>query len=228
MNLKNTPLFGQFKFGAFFLFFCLTACVTTSPTPRNNASISAPIQSLERLIRGPSEAELEQRRLNNELRKLPITDPLREADLNDVWYHSTKYTKSMPVADNRIQISSYGTLIRGSDYTEQNFFIRASAETLRSGYDGFVILHMEYRDTKPKVLSFIPDTPFLSKLWIGNYEDYSLNRHQQNLFSGGKAGGKTIKAVILVLDEAEYPTRDRFSAQEIFDNYLSHRAAGLP
>ena len=64
---------------------------------------------------------------------------------------------------------------------------------------------------------------FSSRRWIGNYEDFRENLNEQNMFdSKKKAGKKTMDGVILMLNDDQYPNRDRFNAKEIYLNYLTY------
>ncbi len=200
----------------------LSGCATHSSTKAKNLS---PFAKISQLINGPSETETEEIRLKEDLQKLPITDPRRQDDLNRLWYKVAEMTEAMPLSDNRIHIKSKGGILFITEQkTEHNFFIRAAAETLRSGNDGFVIVHLDYYNAYPKPLSFVPQIQTSSRPWIGNYEDFRRNRSEQNMFSGGEGDGKRIDGVIMVLSDETYPNRERFSAEEIYLNYLTYRA----
>lgn len=159
------------------------------------------------------------------LSKLPITHPDRDKEFNKIWRRITKDTKSIPISDKRLRIDADGTLFGGKNISEQNFFIRAAAETLKAGHDGFVVVHLDYFSPGPNLLKLVPDMNFSSRRWIGNYEDFLENRNEQNMFSSRrKVEKKGLDGVIYMLDKTDYPNRDRFSANEIYQNLLDYRA----
>jgi len=156
---------------------------------------------------------------------LPITHPERAKEFNKIWHRIAKDTQSISISDKRLRIDADGTLFGGENISEQNFFIRAAAETLRAGHDGFVVVHLDYFTPGLDLLNFAPNINFSSQRWIGNYEDFLDNRNEQNMFaSRRKVEKKGLDGVIYMLDKDERPNRDRFSANEIYLNLLNHRA----
>ena len=183
-----------------------------------------PIAALIKLVDGPTADDIEAQQRKEALRKLPITHPDRAVELTKIWDNVNKWTTAMPLSDDRISIRSDGSLFNGKGRSEHKVFIRAAAETLRSGHDGFVIVHLDYHDVKPQFLSLTPKVTFASKRWIGNFEDFRENRNEQNMFdSRSSVGNKILDGVIMVVKEDEFPNRDRFSAKEIYLNYLTYR-----
>jgi len=64
----------------------------------------------------------------------------RERQANHLYSH----TKAIPISDNRVRVSASGTSFAKDDIPEQNFLIRAAAETLKAKKDGFVVMQVNY------------------------------------------------------------------------------------
>ena len=193
------------------------------PAPQLNKL--PPFVQIIRLIDGPSEEDLEKQRIKRELAALPITHPRRQEEFSKIWKNVVRHTETMPISDGRIRIRSEGTLFAGENISEQNFFIRAAAETIKSGHDGFVVMHLDYYSPTPRILRLTPNVTFNSRRWLGNYEDFLENRNEQNMFSSRTAvENKILDGVILVMNEDDYPNRDRFDAQDIYLNLLTHKS----
>ncbi|MEP3890290.1 MAG: hypothetical protein ABJN69_07465 [Hellea sp.] len=159
------------------------------------------------------------------LSALPITHPDRAKEFNKIWRRISRDTNSIPISDKRLRIDADGTLFGGENISEQNFFIRAAAETLKAGHDGFVVVHLDYFSPGPDLLKLVPDMNFSSRRWIGNYEDFLDNRNEQNMFSSrGKVEKKGLDGVIYMLNADDHPNRSRFSANEIYNNLINYRA----
>lgn len=200
----------------------MTGCYTADD---GRKGINLPVISpLAKMLNGPTDDERAAKARKAELRLKHLTDPAREDDLMRVWYDIIKWTDALKLSDQRLSINSRGRFFGSKRHSETNFFIRASAETMREGYDGFVIVHLDYLDVRPKLISITPDISFAGKRWIGNYEDFRENLNEQNMFSGPKkARRKTMDGVIMMVNDEDYPNRDRFDANEIYMNYLVYQ-----
>lgn len=176
-------------------------------------------------ILGNSEESLVERERKAKLAALPITHPDRKADLDDWWSHLYSHTKAIPISDNRFRVSASGTSFAKDDISEQNFLIRAAAETLQAKKDGFVVMQLNYHNDGFAFPSLASNIGLSSKRWIGNYEDFRENRNEQNIFSGRRSiRNKAMDGVILMLDKDEFPNRDRFSALELYSNLLTYQS----
>lgn len=183
---------------------------------------SAPVADLMAIFHPLSPEEKARREY---ITSLPITHPDRSEEFNKIWRNISKHTSALPVSDKRIKIKSDGMLLDKHETSETGFFIRAAAETLKAGHDGFVIVHLDYYSPGPKLFQITPDMNFSSRSWIGNYEDFLDHRNEQNMFSSrGKTMRKVRDGVILMVDKTEFPNRDRFSANEIYLNYMNAKA----
>ena len=161
----------------------------------------------------------------DDLSKLPITHPDRQQEFNNIWRAISRATKAVPISDNRVRISSKGTLATKDDKSQQNFLIRAAAETLRAKKDGFAILHLDYFTQGPSLQSLTPEINLSGRRWIGNYEELLDNRNDQTLFARRRTiKNKAMDGVILMLNEDEFRNRDRFSADEVYLNLLNYKA----
>lgn len=181
------------------------------------------LTNLVQILKGPTAEEKEARARKIALRSLHLTDPAREEDLNKVWKDIVIWTEARLLSDSRLSIRSKGRFFGSKRHSETNFFIRAAAETMRNEYDGFVIVHMDYFDVAPKIFSLTPDISLGGRRWIGNYENFRENMNEQNLFDNPeKAGRKTMDGVILMMNDEDFPNRDRFNANEIYLNYLTY------
>lgn len=199
----------------------LSACYTAEDG-RKGLSIPG-VKDLAQLISGPSEEEKAARARRDALRSLHLTDAARKEDLDEVWEDITNWTDARVLSDGRLSVRSKGRFFGSKRHSETNFFIRAAAETMRNDYDGFVIVHMDYFDVAPKLFSLTPDLSLGGRRWIGNYEDFRENMNEQNLFGNTeKAGKKTMDGVILMINDEDFPNRDRFNANEIYLNYLTY------
>ena len=158
-----------------------------------------------------------------ERKSLPITDPLREDDLAKVWGKVVRNSQVRAVSDNRIRVSADGQLLGDEGLAEQRFFIRAAAEALRKGYDGFSIVYVDYHSNATLPFQLAPDVSFASRGWIGTYEDFQDNKAEQNLFSTrGAKERKSMTGVVLLLNETESPKRPRFDARSIYKNFIQY------
>jgi len=174
---------------------------------------------------GPSEEKLLERERQAKLATLPITHPDRKADLDAWWSHLYSHTKAIPISDNRVRVSASGTSFAKDDIPEQNFLIRAAAETLKAKKDGFVVMQVNYHKDGLGLPSLGPNLGLSSRRWIGNYEDFLENRNEQNIFSGRKSiRNKALDGVIFLVDKNEFPNRDRFSASELYENLLTYQS----
>ena len=189
---------------------------------------------------GPTEEEiLEKERLKIEkerlkileqenearLAALPITHPERQDEFDELWRHLLLHTEAIPISDNRVRIRSLGTSFAGDEISEQNFLLRAAAESLLAKKDGFVVLHIEYYNEGLSLPSITPSLGLSSRRWIGNYEDLLENRNEQNLFSSRRrVKNKGMDGVILLVNKDEFPNRDRFTALEVYINLLNHQS----
>lgn len=197
----------------------LGGCSTTMPGQTN------PFTQFSNM-RANSKAE-KAKKLAREVRlsKLSITHPEREKELNEIWQNVALHTEAITMSDNRVQIRASGNLFSGENHSEQNFFTRAAAETLRKGKDGFVIKQIDFFKEGTPWASWGSNLNLSSRSWIGNYEDFRANRNEQNIFSSRRSiRNKGLDAVILLLDKEDFPNRDRFTASEIYLNLLNHKS----
>ena len=156
---------------------------------------------------------------------LSITHPERAKEFDDVWQHVNKHTEAVAISDNRIRIRSKGTLLAGDDISEQNFFVRAAAETLRREKDGFVIKQVDFYSEGTPWANLGSNINMSTRNWIGNYEDFRSARNEQNIFSSRRSiRNKAMDGVIFLLNKDEFPNRDRFTASEIYINLLNHKS----
>ena len=159
-----------------------------------------------------------------EIAQLSITDPRRSKDLNKAWRKVTKVTRVRKISDNRYAIIAKGASLPHERHTEINFFSRAAVVTLRNNYDGFAIIHLDYK--KAGITKYLPsfDTSFPNEIWIGNYEGFRRNQNEQSLLSGtSNPAKKTMDAIILMLNDDHLPQRPRFKANEVYLNYLEEK-----
>lgn len=205
----------------------LMGCSTIKPPklpPAPQLNKLPPFVQIIDLLKGKNRISTEE---HMRISKLPITHPERAKEFNKLWRRISKDTRSIPISDKRLRIDADGTLFGGENISEQNFFIRAAAETLKAGHDGFVVVHLDYFSPGPDLLKLVPDMNFSSRRWIGNYEDFLDNRNEQNMFSSRrKVEKKGLDGVIYMLNKEDHPNRDRFSANEIYLNLLNYRAHG--
>lgn len=153
----------------------------------------------------------------------PVTLAASKAsDAQAVWRNVAYHSQSYAVSDQRMRIKTDGVWFSSSTTPEQNFFIRAAGETMKSGYDSFVIVHLDFYKPGPQFLSLSPNVNFSSSEWMGSYEDFSKHKDLENMFSSRRSAEKKgLDGVILMLGENEYPYRDKFSAREVFTNLVS-------
>lgn len=197
----------------------LGGCSTT------HSSNTGPFAQLTQLLSGSADKSDEDRAREARLANLSITHPDREEDFNDLWANVVAHTKAIPMSDNRIQIRSSGTFFAGENISEQNFFIRAAAETLRNKKQGFVIKQIDFFNEGTPWASLGSNLNLSTRNWIGNIEDFRANRNEQNIFSSQrKVRNKGMEGVILLLDSEEFPNRDRFTAAEIYLNLLNYKS----
>jgi len=171
---------------------------------------------------GPTADELAER---ERVASLSIMHPDRAIEFDEQWRAVTRHTEAISMSDDRIRIRSKGTLIAKDDISEQNFFIRAAAETLRRKKDGFVIKQIDFFSEGTPWASFGSNMNLSTRSWIGNYEDFRTSRNEQNIFSSRRSvRNKAMDGVILLLDKSDFPNRDRFTASEIYLNLLDHKS----
>lgn len=169
--------------------------------------------------------------IDDDLRKareegLSLMDPARRADLERIYKKVSDSTQATKYSDNRIKIHSDGTLIGSNDRSELDFFIRSAVEAINEGYDGFVIVHLDYYKPGPQILAIKPNLSLSSERWIGTYESFLQHRNEQNMF-GTRSGinRKVRQGVILLVNEEDFPNRDRFDAWQIYSNLIEARYA---
>lgn len=157
---------------------------------------------------------------------LSLIDPARRADLERIYKKVTDSTKAIKYSDNRIKIHSDGALLGSTDRSELDFFIRAAVETINEGYDGFVVVHLDYYKPGPQFLSLTPNLSFSSERWIGTYENFLQHRNEQNMFETRSGVNRKVRqGVILLVNKEEFPNRDRFDALQIYANLIETRYA---
>ena len=157
---------------------------------------------------------------------VPLVEAPRHQDLQKIYSKISKTTKATKYSDNRIKIHSDGALIGSNDRSELDFFIRAAAETLHEGYDGFVVVHLDYYNPGPRILSLTPNVNFSSERWIGTYESFLQHRNDQNMFETRSGINRKVRqGVILMVNDEEFPNRDRFDAWQIYSNLIEARYA---
>ena len=155
---------------------------------------------------------------------LTLMDPARKADLDKIYAKVLEETRATKYSDNRVKIHSHGALLGSNDRSELDFFIRASAEVLNEGYDGFVIVHLDYSSPRPQLFSLTPNLTFSDDRWIGTYESFLTNRNEQNIFETRSGINRKVRdGVILLLNDEDFPNRDRFNASQIYMNLIEAR-----
>lgn len=190
-------------------------CATTD----NSEKIPSP--RLDQMLGSQSRTKTEEEKLS----ALSITHPGREKELDEMWADVTKHTEATVMSDNRMRIKAKGKVFSRRNISEHNFFIRAAAETLRRGKDGFVIKQIDFYSEGAPWSFLSPSLNLSSSSWIGNYEDFRENRNEQNIFSSRRSiRNKAMDGVILLLDKTEFPNRDRFTAHEIYLNLLDYKS----
>ena len=221
----------------------LSGCATKIPIPKlpkvgklpppPQLNKIPPMPQLAALFKKRQAQKISDEIRHKEIEKLPITDPLRKEEFFEVLNNVSNHTKAIPLSDNRLRISTrntvffhnQGPMLSGENLTEQNFFIRAAAETLKAGYDGFAIVHIDYYKTGVKLINLTPSISFSSQRWIGTYEDFLDNKNEQNMFSSRrKVEKKMMDGIIIMLNNEDHPNRKRFSADEIYLNLITYRA----
>lgn len=157
---------------------------------------------------------------------LALTDAARKADLDRIYKKVISSTKATKYSDNRIKIHSNGALIGSTDRSELDFFIRAAVETLNEGYDGFVVVHLDYYKPGSQILPLTPSLNLSSQRWIGTYESFLQHRNEQNMFESKSGVNRKVRqGVILLVNEKDFPNRDRFDAWQIYSNLIEARYA---
>ena len=73
----------------------------------------------------------------------------REAERSKAWNKLTHRTDVQAVGNDRLEIEARGSLGNGIQKVEDTFLTRAAAETVREGYDGFVITYLTYESQFP-------------------------------------------------------------------------------
>lgn len=200
----------------------ISGCATTEDGTK------IPFAPLDQILKGRAKAKTEALAEQERVAGLSITHPDRQAEFDELWTDVTKHTTAVAMSDNRVRISSKGTLFRGADISEQNFFIRAAAETLRRDKDGFVIKQIDFFSEGTPWASLGSNFNLSSRNWIGNYEDFRANRNEQNIFSNQRRmRNKAMDGVILLLNKSEFPNRDRFTASEIYLNLIDFKSNSL-
>lgn len=157
---------------------------------------------------------------------LSLMDPARRADLERIYKKVSNSTNARKYSDNRIKIHSDGAFTGSNDRSELDFFIRAAAETLNEGYDGFVIVHLDYYKPGPQLLSLTPNLSLSSERWIGTYENFLQHRNEKNIFETRAGVNRKVRqGVILLVNKEDFPNRDRFDAWQIYSNLIEARYA---
>lgn len=208
---------------------CITgvvSCTTTSGESVENFSDvlkTSPFKSLKMLLKTSEEKrELREARAKG----YALTHPERAADLRKTFSKVYKNTTARKYSDNRVRINSDGALIGSNDKSELDFFVRAAAETLNAGYDGFVVVHLDYFKPGPQLFALTPNMNLSSDRWIGTYENFLRHRNEQNIFSTRSGMNRKVRhGVILMIKSDEFPNRDRFNAADMYVNLMEARYA---
>ena len=144
----------------------------------------------------------------------------REAERSKAWNKLTHRTTVQAVGNNRLEIEARGSLGNGIQKVEDTFLTRAAAETVREGYDGFVITYLTYESEFP--VSFTNGfTSFPETVDISTYEEFlSYSKEQRIMVSAGAMNFKRIKGVIVMVkkDDRRYGTY--FDADDLFENFI--------
>jgi hypothetical protein len=144
----------------------------------------------------------------------------REANRSKAWDKLTFRTSVQAVGNNRLEIEARGSLGKGIQKVEDTFLTRAAAETIREGYDGFIISYLDYESQFPVSMTN-GFTSFPETVEISTYEEFlSYSKEQRIMMSAGAMNFKKIRGVIVMLKEEDNRLGAYFDADELFENFI--------
>lgn len=203
----------------------LTGCSTMPKTPTEvDPDVKANLLSSLTNFFKPSDQDVKLNAAREQ--HLPLTHADRRQDLETTHERVMNSTDAILFSDNRVKIMSEGALIGSNERSELDFFIRSATEALNAGYDGFVIVHLDYHNPGPQFLPLTPSISLSSDRWIGTYEQFLVHRNEQNLFAKRSSVNRKVRqGVILLVKDEQFPNRERFNATEIYFNLIEARYA---
>lgn len=144
----------------------------------------------------------------------------REAERSNAWKKLTFRSDVQAVANDRLEIEARGSLGNGIQKVEDTFLTRAASETVREGYDGFIISYLTYESQFPVHITN-GFTSFPETVEISTYEDFlSYSKEQRIMMSAGALNFKKIRGVIVMVKEDDARYRDYFDADVLFENFI--------
>lgn len=151
----------------------------------------------------------------------PLSDYERqELDRSKAWKTLVGRSEVQSISNARLEIEASGSLGNGIQKVEDTFLTRAAAETLREGYDGFVIRYLAYESQFPVSMSN-GFTTFPETVRIDSYEEFlSYSREQRLFLSAGGMGFKKISGVIEMHNDGDDSHIEFFDARELFENFI--------
>lgn len=145
----------------------------------------------------------------------------REAERSNAWKKLTFRSDVQAVANDRLEIEARGSLGNGIQKVEDTFLTRAASETVREGYDGFIISYLTYESQFPVHITN-GFTSFPETVEISTYEEFlSYSKEQRIMMSAGALNFKKIRGVIVMVKEDDARYRDYFDAEVLFENFIS-------
>lgn len=144
----------------------------------------------------------------------------REAERSKAWNKLTHRTAVQAVGNDRLDIEAKGSLGNGIQKVEDTFLTRAAAETVREGYDGFVITYLTYESQFPVHITN-GFTSFPETVEISTYEEFlSYSKEQRIMMSAGALNFKKIRGVIVMIKKDDPRHGIYFDANELFENFI--------
>lgn len=136
------------------------------------------------------------------------------------WGRVIKRTQVQYITNDRIRVETESGFTLGRENAEQALLIRAAAETLKAGYDGFIIRYLSYETKFPFSLADSINT-FPEDIDIRTYEEFLTYSEEQTMFvSGAGQGFQSVTSVIQFI-KAEGASQGRyFPAQEVYKNLM--------
>jgi hypothetical protein len=120
-------------------------------------------------------------------------------------------SSTLPLADNVVKISARTSPICGSQSTERIALQQAAAETIKRGYDKFVIMQARYNENR-EVIGYTPVVASTTGSY--GYGNYSANTY----VTGDQpiVGGSNNSGLIVKMFEADDPDAEKaLPAREI-------------
>lgn len=145
----------------------------------------------------------------------------REAERSKAWKTLTFRSDVQAVANDRLEIEARGSLGNGIQKVEDTFLTRAASETIREGYDGFIISYLTYESQFPVHITN-GFTSFPETVEISTYEEFlSYSKEQRIMMSAGALNFKKIRGVIIMVKSDNPRHREFFDADTLFENFIA-------